>query len=63
MLATVCTVGLFRPFAQIRMAQYQVGELTLVTSGDLSEFVADEHADVTAVGEEVMEIFDIDLSI
>ena len=63
LLATVFTVGLFRPFAEIRLARYQVGELTLVTTGDLGEFVAEEQADVTAVGEEVMEIFDIDLSL
>ena len=63
LLATVCTIGLFRPFAQVRLARYQASELTLIMSGDLSEFVASEQADVTALGEEAMEVFDIDLSI
>jgi uncharacterized membrane protein YjgN (DUF898 family) len=63
MLATVCTIGLFGPFAQVRLARYQVGELTLITSGDLSEFVASERSEATALGEEALEIFDFDLSI
>ena len=63
MLATVCTVGLFRPFAEVRLARYQAGELTLIRTGDLGEFVGEEQAGVNAVGEEMMEIFDIDLSL
>jgi uncharacterized membrane protein YjgN (DUF898 family) len=63
MFLTLCTLGLYRPFAEVNLVRYLAGELTLITSGQLDEFVAGERSDVTAVGEEAMEIFDIDLSL
>jgi uncharacterized membrane protein YjgN (DUF898 family) len=63
MLLTVCTIGLYRPFAEVNLVRYQAGELTLITTGQLDEFVAGGQSDVNAVGEEAMEIFDVDLSL
>ena len=61
-LATVFTLGLFKPFAQVRLAKYVVGELALNVRGSLDEFAAGDRASVAAVGEEAAEIFDIDLA-
>jgi uncharacterized membrane protein YjgN (DUF898 family) len=61
-LATVFTLGLFKPFAQVRLAKYVVGELAIVMRGTLDDFIAGEQTGVAAVGEEAAEIFDIDLA-
>jgi uncharacterized membrane protein YjgN (DUF898 family) len=61
-LATVVTLGLFKPFAQVRLAKYVVGELAIVMRGTLDDFIAGEQTGVAAVGEEAAEIFDIDLA-
>jgi uncharacterized membrane protein YjgN (DUF898 family) len=61
-LATVVTLGLFKPFAQVRLAKYFIGELTLVMRGTLDDFVAGEQLNVAAIGDEAAEIFDIDLA-
>ena len=59
---TIITLGLFKPFAQVRLAQYMVGELAIAAHGSLDEFMAGEQTSVAAVGEEAAEIFDIDLA-
>ena len=61
-VATVFTLGLFKPFAQVRLAKYIVGELAISVRGTLDEFAAGDQASVAAVGEEAAEIFDIDLA-
>lgn len=63
LLATICTLGLFRPFADVRLTRYVLGELTLVAGGSLDDFTAGERQHVAATGEEASEIFDIDLGI
>jgi uncharacterized membrane protein YjgN (DUF898 family) len=61
-LATVVTLGLFKPFAQVRLAKYLVGELAIVVHGSLDEFAPGDRRNIAAVGEEAAEIFDIDLA-
>jgi uncharacterized membrane protein YjgN (DUF898 family) len=61
-LATVFTLGLFTPFAQVRMARYMVGAMTMVSRGSLDEFVAAEPTEVSALGEESAGFFDIDIA-
>ena len=60
LLATIATLGLFTPFAQIRVARYLSGAVSLVPSGSLDDFEASDQQSVSAVGEEATELFDID---
>jgi uncharacterized membrane protein YjgN (DUF898 family) len=62
-LGIVFTLGLFKPYAQIRLAKYVIGELSLVTSGTLDEFVAGSQPETTALGEEAAELLNVDFGI
>ena len=62
-LGTVVTLGLFKPYAQVRLAKYVIGELSLVTSGQLDEFVAGAQPETAALGEEAAELLDVDFGI
>ncbi|MFH0934587.1 MAG: DUF898 family protein, partial [Pseudomonadota bacterium] len=61
-LGVVLTLGLFTPFAAIRIARLKLESMGMAVSGDLSGFVADQQQQVTAAGEEAAEMFDVDIS-
>jgi uncharacterized membrane protein YjgN (DUF898 family) len=61
-IATVCTLGLFWPFAQVRLAKYATSTFWFHPAGPLDEFAATLTSDVDAVGEEVAELFDFDIA-
>ena len=61
LLATMLTLGLFRPFAQVRLVRYVTGVFRLVPFGSLDTLGAAESEDVTAVGEEAIGFFDFDI--
>jgi uncharacterized membrane protein YjgN (DUF898 family) len=63
MLGIIFTLGLFVPFAQIRMMRYKIENMGLLAQGDLAEFVAGQSQDVSATGEESAEMFDLDISL
>lgn len=56
------TFGLATPWAQIRMARYRASKLQIVGDVDFDQFVGDRKAEVKATGEEIAEMFDVDLS-
>jgi uncharacterized membrane protein YjgN (DUF898 family) len=62
-LGIAVTLGLFKPYAQIRLAKYVIGELSLVSSGRLDEFAASVQSDTAALGEEAAELLDVDFGI
>ena len=62
-LGVVFTLGLFRPYAEIRLARYVIGELSLVSSGRLDEFAAAAQPETPALGEEAAELLDVDFGI
>lgn len=62
-LATVLTVGLFYPFAQVRAYRYRIEHLSLVAVGDLDQFIADEKSQVSALGDEAAEFMDFDFGL
>jgi uncharacterized membrane protein YjgN (DUF898 family) len=62
-LGVVCTLGLFTPFAQIRMLRYRISSMTLLPESALDEFVAATQADASATGEGVADLLDFDLSL
>lgn len=63
LILVVVTLGLFMPFAAVRLARYRVACMTLLPASSLDEFVAGEQANVAAVGEELGEFLDLDLSL
>lgn len=62
-LLIVLTLGLFKPFADIRLARYRIEHMALLTSSDLDEFVAGQQVTASAAGEEMAEMFDVDIAI
>jgi uncharacterized membrane protein YjgN (DUF898 family) len=63
MLGVIVTLGLFYPWAKVRMVRYQLANTSLLAHGDLGHFVAETNANTSAVGEEAADFFDIDFGI
>lgn len=61
-IGIVLTLGLFKPFADIRLARYRLEHMALNAQGSLDEFVAGQQQGVSATGEETADIFDFDIS-
>ncbi len=61
-VAIMLTFGLATPWAQIRLARYRASKLSVVGNVDFDQFVGDKKAEVKATGEEIAEMFDVDLS-
>lgn len=63
LLAIVCTLGLFVPFATVRMLRYKLEHMGLHAQGDLAEFVAGQTQESSALGEEISAMFDVDIAL
>ena len=61
-IGVVLTLGLYMPFATIRMLRFKLESMGLTVSGDLSDFVSGQQQLATAAGEETAEMFDVDIS-
>ena len=61
LLGTVATLGMYRPFAQVRLARYYASSMTVVQVGALNVFAAEDGDDVAATGEETADLFDFDI--
>jgi uncharacterized membrane protein YjgN (DUF898 family) len=59
----ILTLGLFTPWATVRLAKFQLESVRLLPAGDLQEFVAAEPETIGAVGEEAATVFDFDISL
>lgn len=60
---TIVTLGLYAPFAQVRLATYVAESFTFMPGGSLDTFVAsDQQQNVSAIGEEAAEFFDLDIA-
>ena len=62
-LATALTLGLFHPWAKVRIYRYKIGRLTLIPGASLDEFVAAEKQQVSVIGEEAGDFFDFDIGL
>lgn len=62
-LGAALTLGLFIPFAHIRMLKYRIESMTLIPHEDLDNFVAHEQQQTSATGEGMADLFDFDLSL
>jgi uncharacterized membrane protein YjgN (DUF898 family) len=63
LVLVVLTLGLFIPWAMVRLARFQLESMRLLPAGDLQEFVAAEPETIGAVGEEAATAFDFDISL
>ncbi len=62
-IGIVLSLGLLIPWAKIRLARYRAECLTLQVAGGLDHFVEAEHKQVSALGEEMGEVFDFEISL
>jgi len=62
-IALIFTLGLFYPWASVRLAKYYARRTHLIVQGSLDEYVAGEVEAVSALGEEIGEAFDVDMDI
>lgn len=63
MLAIIGSFGLMIPWAITRMVRYRVDSISLHVKGNPEEFIAAETQKLQAVGEEIGDIFDIDVGL
>lgn len=63
LLLIIITLGLYKPFAVIRLLRYRFEHLSFVPQGSLDHFVAGQLQQQSATGEETAEMFDIDISL
>lgn len=56
------TFGLATPWAQVRLARYRTSKLKILGDVDFDQFVGDKKAEIKATGEEIVDMFDVDLS-
>jgi len=61
--AIVLTLGLATPWAVVRTHRYRASKTTVIASGPLDSFVQAETQQVSATGQEVGEMFDIDIAL
>lgn len=58
----VLTLGLFTPWAKVRMARYRAACTAMMVKGDLNHFVAAERNRTSALGQELGDAFDVDFA-
>ncbi len=62
LVVIMLTFGLATPWAQIRMARYRASKLEIIGDVDFDQFVGDKKLEIKATGEEIADMFDVDLS-
>ena len=63
LFAIILSFGLLVPWAKIRLARYRLDKLSMLATSNLDGFVKQEQENAGAVGEEIGELFDIDIGI
>ena len=62
-LMILLTLGLFIPWAAVRVTRYRAECLSFLPAVSVDEFVAETGEEVTASGEEMTEMFDFDIGL
>lgn len=57
------TIGIFIPWAKVRLARYRAGHLTVSGPENLSEFTAGQQQSSTATGAEMADLFDLNIGL
>jgi uncharacterized membrane protein YjgN (DUF898 family) len=63
LLGIVFTLGLFTPWAAVRLARYRAQTVSLIPGGSLDDFIADQEQEMSAAGQETAEFMDIDIGL
>ncbi len=61
-LMIVLTLGLFSPWAAVRLHRYKTETLSLLSYENFDEIVTPQMVEASALGEEIADVFDIDVS-
>ncbi len=62
-LAIIVSAGLLIPWATIRTLKYRADHLAVASQSDLSDFHGSDETNVRAVGAEIGDLFDLDMSL
>jgi uncharacterized membrane protein YjgN (DUF898 family) len=62
-LGLIVTLGLFYPWAKVRVATYMAEHIQMRVEGDLDQFSAQTGERVSALGEGVSDVFDVDIGL
>lgn len=60
-LLIVLTVGIFYPWAKVRLARYRAAHMLMIACGSVDHYVDCQQQEVGALGEEVADWFDINI--
>jgi uncharacterized membrane protein YjgN (DUF898 family) len=64
LMFTTLSLGLFKPFAVMRLMKYRIESLSLVPEGSLDEFLSEHAGDnAGAIGQEAGDLFDIEIAL
>jgi len=63
LVAISLSAGLLIPWATVRLTRYRVENLSLVAHGSLDHFLAGQDEEVSAIGEEIGDIFDMEIGL
>ena len=63
LVLVMVTLGLFMPWAQVRLARYRASAMGMITAGSMDDFLVAQEAGESAIGEETAEFFDIDIGL
>jgi uncharacterized membrane protein YjgN (DUF898 family) len=59
----ILTLGLYHPFAKVRMLKYRVESMALIPAAGLDHFLADAQLDASATGEGMADLLGFDISL
>ena len=62
-LLTVITLGLYQPFARVRLARYLLASMSFACIGGMDALVAGGRARIDAAGEEIADALDLDVAL
>ncbi|WP_416190848.1 YjgN family protein [Neisseria sp. CCUG12390] len=62
-LATVFTLGMLHPWGVVRLYRYQAETMKVYAADNPEDLMNEAQQDVNAVGEEIADVFDIDISL
>ncbi len=62
-ILTLLTIGLYYPWARVRLTRYETRKLSLLVDGDLDAYTTEAFATQSAVGEEIGSVFAFDFGL
>lgn len=63
MVMMAVTLGLFYPWAKVRLARYRASQLLVESTEGLNQFIAGQQQDMSATGSEMAELFDVEVGL